>query len=214
MSEFKADSDPKPQNPELLLAEVAVNDLCDEIFALKPEEVILTFWAFGSKCEPEKVRERLKKSSFSDLMLKNGDTLSELPPDQYHNDLGLYIGTTPLHTVEICAWKQERDKYRIDPNGPKQPPFNVIEYPGEKDWRRSLDIKLWYGRGKEVFESLRVDTDSDDPGSLPYFSSKVFATAYAEMGYSGHHWQGREARDQTEVLDFVALARKIFKDRT
>jgi hypothetical protein len=159
------------------------------------------------------VQARLRASSLGDLMLKDGDSLSAPPSNDYHPDLNLYVGQARLVGVGVRAWGWEHDKYRIDPNGPDKPPYDIIDYPGEKDWAHKLGIRLWYSNGRhKACQKLIAHTSSND-SELPQVWRDVLSPAYAEMGYDGHNQVDREATSDEEVLEFVNLARELFDQR-
>lgn len=214
MSEIVGNTEPKPQDPDLTASQKAIKSLCDDILALKPADSPLTFEGFATKVSPELVQECLRSSSVGDLMLSDGDTLSAVSTSDHYPELGLFIGQAELVGVEVRAWGWEDRKCRIDPNGPKQAPYDLIYYPGEKDWMHELDIILIYSDGKNTaYQTIAASTSSDRAGTLPMMSRDVSAMAYAETGYEGHNQVSRPTKDDDEVLEFVTLARELFDAR-
>lgn len=215
MSEISGPGEPKPQDPELLPCQVQIKDLCNEILALKPEQNDLTFWDIRSKADGEEVQERLRVSSLADLMLKDGDTLSLPESNEHYPDLGLYVGKVALVGVSVRAWGWDYDKHRIDPNGPEEPPYKIIYYPGEQDWTRQLDISLHYSNeNQSARQTITTQTGSRNAGNLPSVSRDVYAMAYAETGYEGHNQLWRSAINASEVDNFLALARELVDQAT
>jgi len=213
MSEISGNREPKPQNSELTQSQMAMKDLCDEILALRPEQTNLTYNDIKSSADPEKIQERLRASLLGDLMLKDGDSLSASPTDEHHPDLDLYVGQAELIQAGVRAWGWEYDKHRIDPDGPTEPPYDIIDYPGEKDWIHQLDIKLWYFDADELAcQTVTVYTSSITAGTSSVVSRKVLALTYVVTaeGYEGHNQVLRTAQSEEEVLAFVDLARELF----
>ena len=210
MSEITERNNPRPQDPELLPCQVEIKTLCDEILALKPEKNPLTFWDIRTKADASTIQEKLRESSIGDILLKDGDTLSVPGNHEHYPDLGLYVGRSALVGVNVRAWGWEFDKHRIDPNGPNKPPYDIVFYPGEQDWTRQLDISLFYSNESQTAsQRITTQTGSTSAGQLPSVSRSVSAMAYAETGYEGHNQVWRDARDASEVEEFVALARQL-----
>ena len=211
MSEIAGRNEPTLKDPELLSCQAEIKWLCDEVLALKPERIRLTHWDIPVQVDPEEVQQRLRDSSINDLVLKNGDTLSSPTKSKYHPELNLFVGKAQLESVTMRAWGWEYDKQRIDPNGPKKPPYSVIEYPGEKDWTRQLDISLHYTNGQQIAsQTITIQTDSMHAGEVPSISRDVSAMAYAEMGYEGHNQVWRSCKDAEEASAFITLARELY----
>lgn len=169
MSETSGNQGPRPQDPELSASQVAMKSLCDEVLALKPEHLhFVNFEDVISGANPSEVQERLRASSLGDLMLKDGDSLSAIRTSDYYPDLDLFVGGARLVGVGVRAFGWEDDKRRIDPNGSDKPPYDIIDYPGEKDWIHQLDIKLWYSNGKqEACQTITAYTSSKAAGCHP-----------------------------------------------
>lgn len=214
MSETPGIHEPKPHDPEFLACQVEMKKLCDEILALKPERIQLTYWDVAAQVDPVAVQQQLRESAFGDLMLHDGDTLSSPSPSEHHPDLNLFVGQAQLQAVTVRAWGWEYDKHRIDPKGPDKPPYDVIEYPGEKDWTRQLDVSLHYTNGKQTAsQTVTIQTGSMHAGELPSASRDVSASAYAEMGYEGHNQTWRACKDEDEATQFITLAKELFDSR-
>ena len=214
MSERLSDGESKPQDPELLACQKAIKDLSEEILAMKPQDVMLTFWDAASAANPNNVQDKLRASSLGDLMLKDGDTLSVPTPNDYYPDLGIYVGSAALTHVTVRAWGWDFHKTRIDPNGPDKPPYDIIEYPGETDWSRQLDVSLHYANKEHQTASqiVTMQTGSTGSGRLPSASRDVHAMAYVETGYEGHNQVWRTAKDEDEVMGFVALVKELISE--
>ena len=214
MSEVPRIHEPIPQDPELLVCQTEIKTICDEILYLKPEQIRLTFWDVASGADPMQVQQRLRATSLGDLLLKHGETLSGPAAGGYYPDLGLYIGQAELEGVSVRAWGWEHDKYRINPEASEKPPYDVIEYPGEIDWSRQLDISLHYTNARQTArQTISMQTGSNEAGQLPAAFRDVSAMAYAESGYGGHNQLWRSAHSEEEVAVFIALARDLINDR-
>lgn len=200
-------------DPPLLPSQLAVKSACDEILKLKRVKSQLSFITIPSTLDPGDIQERLRASSIGDLMLGDGDSLSVVGDGGYHRDLELYVGDSNLIAVEVRAWGWTFAKYRIDPEGPQQPPYDVLAYPGEKDWARKLDVRLWYSNAKHSAAQEIGVTARSFRSEMPGFERNVVAPAYAETGYEGHNGAWRGARDEREVVDFLRIAQDLFAAR-
>jgi hypothetical protein len=212
MSETTGKQEPKPQDPELLPCQLEIKRLCEEILALKPKKFQMTYWDIQVSIDPNTLQDRLRSGSLADLMLEDGDTLSSPAPSEYHHDLNLYIGQAQMTGVTLRAWLWEYDKHRIDPNGPDKSPFDVISYPGEKDWTHQLDIMLHYkNETYTATQTITMQTGSMHAGKLPSISRDVSAAVYAEQGYEGHNQVYRDTKNAEEASAFITLARELFE---
>lgn len=212
MSELLGQGEPKPQDPELLTCQADMKNLCEEILVLKPEHIQITYWDVLVETDANALQQRMRDSRFGDLLLKDGDTLSYPTPNNYYPDLNLYVGQAAIKAVFLRAWKWEFDKYRINPEGPTKPPYDIIRYPGEKDWQHQLDICLHYSNdGSSATQKITMQTDSMSAGHLPSISRDVSAMAYAEQGYEGHNQEYRQCKDAEEASEFIAIARELFE---
>lgn len=214
MSELPGRDEPKPIDPEYLQCQRDIVSLSEEIFALKPDEYQISFWNLRVDVDPTDTQNMLQTGSFSDLMLMEGDSLS-LPQSHPHfPELNLFVDETNLVGVSIRVWKWEYDKFRIDPNGPQEPPYEVIEWPGEKDLQYELDILLHYHKDENTASQIMsIQTGSLSAGKLPTMSRDVYSNEYAETGYEGHNQVGRPAESEDEVFEFIAMARDLFDKR-
>jgi hypothetical protein len=132
----------------------------------------------------------------------------------YFPELNLFVGNSPLVGVDMRVWGWEYEKRRIDPTGPTEPPYKIVEYPGEKDWIRQIDIRLWYGDAQHsACQEVSVSTSSEREGAVPSISRDVVAPAYAETGYEGHNQRALRTTTDHQVLEFVALARDLLAQR-
>lgn len=200
-------------DPPLLPLQLAVKSACDDILKLKHVKSQLSFITIPSTLDPGDIQERLRASGIGDLMLRDGDSLSAVGDGGYHEDLELYVGGSNLIAVEVRAWGWTFAKYRINPDGPQQPPYDVLTYPGEKDWSRKLDVRLWYSNAKHSAAQEIGVTASSLRSEVPSFERNVVALAYAETGYEGHNGAWRGASDEREVVDFLRIAQDLFAAR-
>lgn len=215
MSEINAEQAPKPKDPELTPSQAAIKALCDEILALRPQPPEVTFEDVLGTMDPEQIQDRLRQSSLGDLLLQDGETLSaHHSMDGHYPELNLFIGQAKLIAVTVRAWGWEYDKRRINPNGPTTPPYDIIDYPGEKDWLHELDVMLWYSNDEHTAsQTITAITGSRNAGTLPKVSRDVASMSYAETGYEGHNQVSRPAKSEEEVLDFVTIAKELFDTR-
>lgn len=203
---------PTPKDPELIPSQQAVKELADSILSFKPEKAQITFWGFRSSVSPDDLQTKLRDTHFGDLLLADGDTLS-IATDRYYPDLDLFVGKAEMTGVGIRAYGWEENKWRIYSGGPQEPPYDVIRYPGEKDWSRELEIRLSYSNGKErASQIIAVSTSSRGAGQTPLIVRLVSAPAYAETGYEGHSRVYKRDSDEA-VTEFIELASEVFTQR-
>ncbi len=190
----------------------AVKQFTDRALALKARNNPLTFVDFAVRADAADVERRLRATEVGDLMLPDGASLSAANGGDYYPDLNLHIGTARVRGVGIRVWGWEYDKYRIDPNGPQQPPYAILTYPGEKDWARQVDIRIWYDNGKDyACQELTLSTSSTAYGP-PSVSRDVSVPAYAETGYEGHNQVSRRTTNRA-VLQVMAIVEELFAQR-
>lgn len=214
MSESLGQHEPKPVDPEYLQCQLDIMSLCDKILALKPDKYRIAFWDFRVDVDPNNIQNALQTGSFSDLMLRDGDSLSSPQSHPHLPELNLFVDDDNLFGISMRAWKWEYKKFRIDPDGPQKPPHDVVEYPEEKDLQYKLDIRLHYIKGdKTAVQILSVQTGSLSAGKLPRVSRDVYSNEYAETGYEGHNQVGRSAQSEDEVDEFARIAKDLFAKR-
>lgn len=213
MAERKKGLQPKPTDPDLLPSQVAFKIVSDEILRHKTNNRV-SFVHFSIETDPAELLQRLAQSSLRDLLLQPGESLSVPQPDDHYPDLGLVVGKTPLSEVGLTHLGWQERKWRIDPDGPKIPPFKIIEYPGESDWMREIDISIWFGKGiNRAVQRLSLYDTSRNAGVIPQISRVIYAPEYAETGYEGHNRKSRHFKDEAEVMFFVNLSRELFDKR-
>lgn len=202
-----------PGDPELLGCQINIKSLCDDVLALKPEGSPLTFWEVSGDVEPETILEKLRNiRSLGRILLYEGESLSAPSGGERYPDLGIFATNAILRAVSIRAWGWEDDKWRINPGGPDKPPYDVIRYPGEKDWIRQSDIVITYSDGKQsAIETISIYTGSRIAGTLPSFTRDVWAMEYAETGYEGHNKKSIKPEDEAEIEEFIDIAKSISK---
>jgi hypothetical protein len=215
MAENKRDIEPIPDDPPLTASQERLKALGDEVLAFKPEGADITFWPMSSRINPHDTQSRLRAATFGGLLLKDGDSLSSPTPSDYHPELGLFVGQATLVGVGITAWGWEYDKVRIFSDTPDQPPpYEVVRYPGEKDWARQIDLDLFYkGEIHSATQSVTTSTSSMRSGITPSISRDVRAMSYAETGYEGHNQVYRENFTEDDVLSFLTIASEVFDQR-
>ena len=199
-------------DPELTPAQSQIKALADEILALKSPDNPLTFWNYATSLDALEVQNRLSNIRIGELLLKGGDSLSAPKPNKYWPDLGLYANNDTLKVASLRAWGWEFEKSRIDPKGPSKPPYKVINFPGEYDWARQLDLVLAYSDGRQAaVQSLTAYTATFSAGETPRLSRDVSAAAYAEQGYEGHNQKFLENVTEEDVIAFTGLCRYLFE---
>lgn len=204
-------------DPELLTCQVAFKKLSDEILDVESRPTFMKiFKGFKIEVNPSEILERLRQSSLRDLMLEDGQSLSAQPqPHPRQPDLGLIVGEAPLDGITVSHMYWDEDKFRTvlkDP--PAVPPYDVIEYPGERDWTREIGIDIWFGdKKKSVRQSLMVWDSSTHAGEMPTVTRILYSPNYFETGYEGHDHESHPFREQDEAMFFVNLARELFEKR-
>lgn len=190
-----------------------LKELADAILARKPPGSPLAFVHCSVEVDPVQLEKVIRQSSFGSLLLCRGASLSA-PQSDYYPDLNLFASTQFLCAVELSAWGREYDKYRVDPKGPSVPPYRIKDYPGQKDWARQVDIRLWYSNGTE--EACQVITLFGASGyrGLPQLSRDVIAPAYAETGYEGHNQKCPARTSARQVSEFLGIATNLFLGRS
>lgn len=214
MTEIQNVGESKPQDPELMACQLEFKKICEEILVLRPEGLAITYWGFQSNLDPVAIQDRLRQSTFTGLLLADGDSLSAPNPGVHQPDINLYVGPDTLNRLSITAWLWEYNKIRIDPNGPEKPPFDIIKYPGEKDWTHQLDINLHYKDPiHTATQKISMQTGSLYSGELPSISRDVSSMSYAEQGYEGHNQVGGIVNNEEEVIMYLGLVRELFEAR-
>lgn len=212
------DGEPKPIDSLLLECQVVFKALSDGILDVERSRptFMKIFTGFRIEMNPSEILERLRQSSLRDLLLEDGQSLSAQPqPHPRQPDLGLIVGEAPLQEVTIFHRYWDEDKVRlIKKDPPEVPPYNVIEYPGEKDWTREIGIEIWFGNDKKsVAQQLIVWDSSTHAGEMPSVTRNLYSSEYAETGYEGHDHESRSFRDQEEAMFFINLTRELFMKR-
>jgi hypothetical protein len=200
-----AETETSQQQPEILPSQLAVKQLADEMLELRRPDVDMSIMRLNVDIPPAELESLLSSYSFSDLLLKEGDSLSADPPDKYWTDLNLYIGQAKPFATEIRAWGADMDSEQ-----------KLVILGGDEPvmiWGRQLEVKVWYTNGDQTAgQAIGVQTWSYH-GDTPRFHRSVSAPAYAEMGYEGHNNKVRDAENEQEVLDFTELVRRLFEKR-
>lgn len=212
------DGEPKPIDPALLECQVAFKSLSDEMLEAERNRstFMKLFVGFRVTANPSDILERLNQSTLRDLLLESGQSLSAQPqPHPRQPDLGLTVGEAPLQKVTISHRYWDDNKIRLVKQDPPEiPPYNVIEYPGERDWTREIGIEIWFGNDrKSVAQQLKVWDSSTHAGEMPSITRTLYSPEYFETGYEGHDHKSRPFRNQEETMSFVDLARELFMKR-
>lgn len=219
MNELSSKSDqsdpslPKYEDPPLLPSQIRLKELSDDmlLYGFKRGTVNLADFKFPNT-DVQGILRRIRSTSLGDILLLEGDSLSFGDSTGYMADLNLFANDADLLEVSIRVRGTESDKYRIDPNGSQTSPFDVLEFPGEKDWLRSMEIRFTYG-DKEHYASQKLTsyTESASTGNFPSYSRDIYAGAYAEMGYDGHNQNYRYFTSEEEANLFYDLVGELFE---
>jgi len=208
MSTWPADI---PIDPDLTPAQEALKAFTDEVLALKTPNLATWFDVIPS-VDPEEVQVKLRASMLGELMLQDGDSLSAVPPDDYHRDLGLFVGQATLISVGLRIYDWDANKYRVNPITSKPGNIDVVEIQGEKDWSRKAEIRLWYSNWpQEACQVVSSHSSSETAGHIPTLSRDVLAPAYADMGFDCHNRLMLGDYTETAVFDFLGIARELFE---
>ena len=144
------------------------------------------------------VLERLRQSSLTDLLLPAGASLSIYDGGNYFPDLGLVASDDLLREVGLTALGWD---------------FAPADNGGMPGWGRELELSLWYGRKIDTLDVKQVLSLQAFDSRDPTISRSVWAAAYAETGYEGHHQQLRSASGR-DVLFFLDLIKELFATTT
>ena len=200
----------RAESAPLLPAQMAVKHASDEMLKDACVKDQLSFVSFSPVVAPSDILRRLRASGIGDLMLRDGDSLSDPDGGDYREDLGLYAEVVNMVNVTLRIFQWELPKHRINPEGPRQPPYDILTYPNEKDWIRRIDIRFLYAdSGHAAMPDVGVTASSTQSG-MPYFARRVIVPLYAETGYEGHSHLWRPAKDDAEVDEFLTLAKELF----
>lgn len=209
----------RAESAPLLPAQMAVKHASDEMLKDACVKDQLSFVSFSPVVAPSDILGRLRASGIGDLMLRDGDSLSDPDGGDYRQDLGLYAEVANMVnvTLRIFQWELpkhrinwELPKHRINPEGPRRPPYDILTYPNEKDWIRRIDIRFLYAdSGHAAMPDIGVTASSTQSG-MPYFARRVIVPLYSETGYEGHSHLWRPAKDDAEVDEFLTLAKELF----
>lgn len=205
-----------PIDPDLLPVQESLKEQADSMLALKGAHGL--YYETRVKVDAVTLQTRLRDTvtfpALGQIMLADGDSLSFVPPNEHLRDLGLYVSDDILKGVSVRAWGREDEKSRFVKVGEADLRDNFVVFEDETDWSRMLTIKLHYDNGlQRAMQTLRLDTSSAEAGRLPVFSRDVIAQAYAEMGYSGHNEEWRQAETVYEASQFVLIVGSLFAER-
>lgn len=204
---------PKPVDPDLLPSQTAFKTLSDEMLRYKRCKNLSSV-TFRIVTDPTELLERLAQSTFQDLLLRPGESLSAPQPNKHYPDLHLVVGKTVVTNVNLTlkAWKEK--KWRFDPNEPEKPSSKIINYPGVFDWMREIDIEIGFSNARNrATQILFLYDASRYAGTIPEIVRTIYAPRYGENGYEGHNRISRPFRDEAEAMFFVDLARELFEKR-
>lgn len=177
-------------------AHQAVKHLAEAVFATKPPELNSHSWVAPTTLKAHTVQALLWNSSFGNLLLRDGDSLSDPHPTKDYPDLLLDVGWGNIKAARL--------------HGLVFFPYNDPTY-----WSHELEIRLSYSNGYyEASQSISVLTASYDTGKTPTLERTVYSEEYINKGYMGHLHEEYEHRTTKDILGFVAIAQQMFDART
>ncbi len=219
MSEQREDSsavriDPDYKDPDLLPSQMRIKSLADEMLVFKPSELAASAFFDLQGVNPKKILDRIRGTSLANMLLGEDNPLSDDGALEYNSRIGLFANDENLTRVRLMAHGWEYDKRRPDPKGPQQIPFDVLEFPGEKDWGRSVTVSFIYGTKKRyAVQSISSTAGSQEFGELPSFSRKAYSPDFQEeMGISGHSDITRSFENEEEANFYYDLVEELFED--
>jgi hypothetical protein len=189
-----------------------LKSLADQMLSENPRGGKAAYQGFRIGADPQQVEQRLRSSSFGGLLLKEGASLAG-SDGEINFDLDLVAGDAELVAVELCARGGEFPKVRASAQTALNP-SKIVEFPGQQDWTRQIDIRLWYRSGDQVAcQELSLFTSSLDEGYEPTLTRDVVSLTYEELGYEGLNAAMFEGATNRQIREFLQVARQLFEQR-
>lgn len=189
-------SDSSGNLPQLTVEQARLKQLVDCICQQKyPNNLNLA--DATAAADPSRVQERLRQSSFSRLLLADGQSLSAEPAKPHKSESELLVGLANLTSVSLRAWS-----------------WNLEGTAGVRDeeyWAKKLDIRLRYSNGtQKAWQVLSAYTSSGSP-ETPALWREVVAADHTEMGYGSHGHAKLYGVQPENVCEFIDIAQDIFE---
>ena len=177
-------------------AHLAVKQLAEAVYETKPADHISPSWVATTQLAPHAIQAALWNSSFGNLVLRDGDSLSTPHPTKDLPDLRLQVGWNNIRAARL---------------------HSLVYFPHDdpEQWAHELEIRLSYSNGYyEASQSISAFTAAYDTGKPPLLERTVYSEEYIEKGYTGHLHEQYHRRTTRDILGFVAIAQQMFDART
>lgn len=163
---------------------------------------------------PSEVVDKLKQTRVGSILTGDDEQLAFESDGEYYPILDIKKKNAELRSVGVTVWGWDDDRVAFTDRAGEDrvPARDVLMYPeGEKINRREIDIRFGYNspESPEHFsETVRLSV-SEWGLSI---SRQVYVSAYAEMGYEGHHGKSMPDVQESDVADFGDLVADIVGD--
>lgn len=199
-----------PSNPELLGSQLLLKDIADNIMSFKPAGSHLSFNDVVIPVDGAELRSRLKDITAGNLLLEDGDSLLWSPEGPNVTGIGIFpVDNSEMTGITVRAQADEHDKVRLfeTPDGD----HDLIEFPWQKDWLRSLEVRFHYrnGDGETATEAISVETSSLLAGQPPALSRKVSTSLHAAQGYEGYNRKNMESNTENDAMELISLISEL-----
>lgn len=224
MYEVEADMTPHGSRPDILdelekhdrlptPVVASCHELAAELHKLKDPESHLTFVDIALPTPGAEVLAKLQSIEAGSYLAADDEQLALESNGEYHPILDIKKQNARFMGASLRVWQWEDDKY-VFTNG-KDEPYDYhkhyLPYPeNEKSYRREIELAFQYhDKTAGTFtESLSLHLGPYDQVRM---ATSVFALAYAETGYEGHHHKTIEVFDEA-IAEFGDLVAEIVGD--
>lgn len=199
---------------ELTPDQVMFTELADALLEHRDEHSGLTFVDIVVDQPPSDVLSQLRDLRLGELLADQSQQLAIQSDGSHYPILDIKKEDGELLGVDVRAWGWGHEKIRYTDIHKKDItyPREYIEYPGEYDKVRQIDIQFSYRiKGESVVESCTLYGSTSGPGYITA-SSSLGMSAYAETGYEGHGGKRLDNLTDEDVVEFLELVAKITGD--
>lgn len=166
--------------------------ISDKLLELKPHGR-LSFFSLETPADPNEIWQLITKSSLSDMLLKEGESLSDIHTPEAQLTMSVDLSYLTAITITHWDWDTREPQY---------------------DWLRQLDINFLYEHGKEhATQTLTLSTNSIEAGYIPTLQRSVRSPLYRDFGYEGHTFAERPFHSEEEVEMFMDLVMLILGEK-
>ncbi len=203
---------PEFTDPPLTPGQEAIKEMADRVLDLKPATNPMTNYFVCTSMSPAEVAAQINETRLGQLLLTDGESLLDHETrTNIESERDLIVGEIQPEFVILRAWGWQDPKIRVD-----METRELIEFPGESDWRRELDIVFQYTSKLEAaHQALKAQTGSEHAGNEPQIFRVIKDLGRQEIGSSnqghGHHYL--EDVVEADVLAFTAVCQQMFETR-